>query len=293
MFKKIIFLFLLLALAGATGCKKTEEQDPVLEAVDQAIALFLANYANSYIDEAEDVYDMYVVAAISALEESGYGVNLSDYASDDAVHDYYSNRTYETTGEIVKGVLVGDFFGVDNAIALAALSNLEDADVDAYSYTNVLLALKKANINPTLQDNLVTKILDIKEEDYRDADYAGAALMATYDEEINRSGLFNLFNENITAAGISSWGNANSSSTASVILGLVAIGENPRGESYQAETKDLITMLLDYHVDGAFYYRLEDEQVDLMFSTPQAFAALVAFKLYHYTQEAFCLFLSE
>lgn len=293
MFKKIIFLFLLLALAGATGCKKTEEQDPVLEAVDDTIALFLADYASSYVNDEENVYDMYVVAAIAALEESGYGVSLSDYAADDAVQDYYSNLPYQTNGEIVKGVLVGDFFEVNYLAASNALSALEEADVDPYSYTNVLMALKKANLNPTLQSILSAKIIDIKTEDYRDADYAGAGLMATYEEDINREALYGLFTENITATGVSAWGNPNSSSTASVILGLVAIGENPRGEAYQVEEKDLIMMLLDYEEAGAFYYKQDDEQLDLMFSTPQAFAALVAYKIYHTTQEAFCLFLSE
>jgi len=96
----------------------------------------------------------------------------------------------------------------------------------------------------------------------------------------------------LTETGVESWGNANSSSTAAVILGLVAQGINPRGEAYQTNDIDLIEALLAYEIDGAYKWLLADEQADMAFSTPQVFSALVAYKIYRdiYGNPAFNLF---
>ncbi len=61
----------------------------------------------------------------------------------------------------------------------------------------------------------------------------------------------------------------NAASFSMNILGLLSQGINP-------ENIELISTLLAYQDDnGTFYYQLEDENTELMFSTPQSFLALV------------------
>src|SRR5690606_38091787 len=95
--------------------------------------------------------------------------------------------------------------------------------------------------------------------------------------------------ENLTEDGVSSWGSANSASTASVIFGLIAHAIDPRSEEYQTVGVDLIEALLTYELNGAFKWTLDQEEADMMFSTPQVFAALVAYKVYRdvYLKPAF------
>jgi hypothetical protein len=87
-------------------------------------------------------------------------------------------------------------------------------------------------------------------------------------------------NENQTPEGIESWGSSNAASTAMVILGLVAQGIHPRSEGFTVEDVDLIEALINYYTEDGFNWLMNSEEVDLMFSTPQAFAALVAYKIY-------------
>jgi hypothetical protein len=131
-----------------------------------------------------------------------------------------------------------------------------------------------------------------------DSDYAGMALLALalYREqsslELAIEGYLDFIGSNLTTTGISAWGSPNSSSTAAVVLGLVAHGIHPRSEAYQTSGVDLIEALLLYSHDGAFKWTIDAETADLQFSTPQVFAALVAYKLYRdvYGNPPFALF---
>ena len=61
----------------------------------------------------------------------------------------------------------------------------------------------------------------------------------------------------------------NAASFSMNILGLLSQGVNP-------ENIELMSTLIDYQADnGTFYYQLEDENTELLFSTPQSFLALV------------------
>jgi hypothetical protein len=93
------------------------------------------------------------------------------------------------------------------------------------------------------------------------------------------SDAYTYLSDALSEDGIISWGNANAASTATIILGLVAQGIDPEDEAYQTNGVGLIEALMAYEADGSFKWKLTDENPDLMFSTPQAFSALVAYKL--------------
>ena len=83
----------------------------------------------------------------------------------------------------------------------------------------------------------------------------------------------------ITKDGVSSWGTANSCSTAYSILGLLASGVDIDKEYLDEEGHTLVENLLAFEENGKFSWELGGV-LDEDFSTSQGFLALVAYKLY-------------
>ena len=124
----------------------------------------------------------------------------------------------------------------------------------------------------------------------KDADYAGAALMALSHQETDKTPLIDLIKENLTSEGVLSWGTANSCTTAYAILGLVANNIDPTSEEFTKDTVNLVEALLNFSLgDGSFAYS-KDSGADLSYATPQSFAALVAYREFVRTQKSFVLF---
>ena len=272
-----VFNLSFLLLAGATGCK-SEEKDLLLAKVDLAIEEFIDNHLNKFIaTEDEVVLDYYVVPAIKALEDNGYDIKLKELVDVDKINAYYSSYDYSSVASLFKATVIRKALGLNLDTVKTKLNEL--TEVDQWSYNYGLIALNITDVNSELKQDLLTKVNVIKEEDYRDADYAGVTLMATSNDDINKESLHNLINTSLSKDGVITWGKANSSSTANVILGLLANGINPTSEEYTTDEVNLIEALLTYESDGAFVNEL-DKDVDLMFATPQAFAALVAYKIF-------------
>ena len=278
MFRKLGLLVLsFLLLAGATGCKK-EEKDPLLAKVDLAIDAFVSDQLTKFISTDDKVVlDYYVIPAIKALEDNGYDIKLNELVDMNKVNTYYADYDYSTVGDIFKATVIRKAFNLN--LDTAKIKLTEITEVDVWSYTNGLMALNITGVNNTLKQELLTKINVFTEDDYRDADYAGVALMASANSDIDKNPLYNLINTSLSKDGVVTWGEANSSSTANVILGLIANGINPTNEEYTTNGVNLVEALLLYQTDGAFKNKLNGE-VDLTFATPQAFSALVAYKLF-------------
>lgn len=283
MFKKLgLVVLALLLLAGATSCKS--EKDELMVQVDKAIDLFIENHLDKFVNE--ESLDYYVVPAIKALEANGYKIKLTDVVPVAKVNEYYTDYDYSSVANIFKATVIRKAYGLSLD---DAKNNLEEVtEVDVWSYTYGLIALNITGVNSALKADLLTKVNVIREEDYRDADYAGLALVATANDNIDKISLHELINTSLSNEGIVTWESANSSSTANVILGLLASGINPTSEEYTTEGVNLIEALLKYHKDGAFANKL-GEDPDLMFATPQAFSALVAYKIFT-KQQKFNLF---
>lgn len=275
--KKFLMIMILFVLAGATGCK---EQNKMLKSINNEINAFVENHVADYLQN--DNQDIYVARAFAKLSENGYSYKLSTYLDEAAVKSYYDGLEYDLEKDpianIFKALIIGDLYNYKPAKALAALAEYEDTA--AWNHPVAYMAVKVGGVNASFGEAVLAKMTVIKDEDYRDADFAGMALMATSfknesNKNIDKTIYYNLISNSLGDDGVESWGAANSCSTAMVILGLLADEKDPT-KHYEV---NLIEALLAFVNDGAASYHLGDE-ADLMFSTPQVMAALMAYKVY-------------
>lgn len=266
--KKFLMIMILLTLAGVTGCK---EQNPSLKRVNTEVDAFIETYLATYVND--ETQDFYVMRAIAKLNKAGYKVNLATYVNETALKTKYNDLEYDSLATIFKGLTIMDIYNTVPPKAVTALNTYTEAP--AWNHTIAYLATKIANTNQDLQTSLLSQMSVIREEDYRDADFAGMALMATATDTIDRNIYYDLIESHLTSEGVESWGAANSCSTAMVVLGLLATKVDP---SNFLET-NLIDALLTFFDSGAASYKI-DEEADLIFATPQAFAALAIYKIY-------------
>lgn len=258
--------------------------------IDRLIQVFIENHYSTYVNN--DTYEHYVLAAIEQLGLHGYQAPLLSSLT----LNYPSPILSRTTiAETFKTTVFEKAYDLDLNTTKTALAGFEASN--PYDAISLLTALSMTEGS----SEQIVDILDMLTSStpaYMDADYAGMLLLALapYREDI---ALHKTLEEMVTyiqtmlsVDGVESWGNANSSSTATVILGLVAQGINPRGENYTTSGTDLIEALLKYESEGAYKWLLDDEQANMAFSTPQVFSALVAYKIYRdiYGNPAFNLF---
>ena len=239
----------------------------------------------------DNTFYHYVLAAINQLDLHGY---MGPVLLTDLIPNSYLLMERETIANTFKMTIVEKAYQRNLDDTKTALSGfVADNPYDAATLLNAL----------TMTDGSSTQISDLiniltSTPSFMDADYAGMILLALapyIDNQLTTQTIADMtayIQTVLTETGVESWGNANSSSTATVILGLVAHGINPRSTTYSTNDVDLIEALLTYELDGAYKWLLADEQADMAFSTPQVFSALVAYKIYRdiYGNPAFNLF---
>lgn len=282
--KKVwLVLMLLLSVLTVSGCQT--QLDETDQKVDESIDQFLEEYVSSFI--TDDVINDSVLASIYHLDPSDKHEYLNDYLN--------LNMTFEkaTAYSLISALVYENILDMDltnskNVLASKTTDN-------PYEATSLLHAAYMANASEEKIDEFKNVILTT-DLSFMDADFAGMAMLAlspykdeddvlNYIEELKA-----LIISFLSPEGVISWGNANSSTTATVIIGLVSIGENPRDEQYAVEDIDLIEALMTYEQNGAFKWMLADEEVDMMFSTPQAFTALALYQLYRKDQQPIYLY---
>ncbi len=269
---------------------ETTTLDAIDAEVDQLILQFHDEYLTDYINDTNVSY--YVLASLKQLNNYGYwfrAVNTTLLNT--------TNYTHElgTISEAFKTTVFEKAFGLNTDATTSALASF--TTTNPYDAISLLIALTMTEGSSIQIDDLILSLTSTTPE-YMDADYAGMLLLALapYHDipavAQTVEDMVDFIQTMLTVDGVESWGNANSSSTATVILGLVAQGINPRGEAYTTDGTDLIEALLGYQIDGAYKWLLTDEQVDMAFSTPQVFSALVAYKIFRdvYGNPAFDLF---
>ena len=243
--------------------------------VDRLIYEFLDKHLATYMNEHVTHYGVF--AALKQLKTRGY--HTIELTANLEVAD-------QTIGDLYKKTILQMVLEVDTDATKALLES--KATTNVYEAISLLYGLTMVGGNAQMIEDLVNLIITT-ENTYMDADYAGMTLaVLSYYQDIE--GVEAFINQmldyiltTLSDTGVTSWGQANASSTAQVILGLVALGINPRGEVYTTEGMDLIEALLLYSLEGAFRYQLTQSEADMSFSTPQAFQALVAYKIYRDT----------
>lgn len=262
--------------------------DLVDQHVDKIIYHFIEAYGALYVNH--ETQDYFVTSALALLFNAGYPVKpLTNFVSQEDMQSLYGNPEYGNVSEAFKSIAILSKFGMMHTVATSFIELAEPAS--PYANYAALLGALLSNSEEEVIQRFSSPLLG-SDPEWMDADYASMAILAlaplkgnsAVDDKIEALKLFVM--ENVNEQGVEAWGTTNAASTASFILALVALGENPRSESYQFENtfteekEDLITALKAFEVQGAFRYGFTDENVDMLFSTPQGFAALAAYKVY-------------
>lgn len=260
--------------------------------VDTLIQSFINYNYDIYINNQS--FDHYVLAAIKQLNLYGYNSPILNATSMAFPVEDLSRVDISHT---LKTTILEKSLGLNLDTTKTVLSNFEASST--WDACSLLTALTLSQSSQTKIDSVLANLVATASlTSYLDADYAGMVLLALsqYKDDPSTTSTIEFMTTYIktvlTTDGVESYGTANAASTASVVIGLVAQGINPRGEDYTTDGTDLIEALLHYELLSSFIYHLGDEEADMAFSTPQAFAALVAYKIYRDTwgNPAFDLF---
>jgi hypothetical protein len=255
--------------------KEISMLDDVDLKVDELIQKFIDNHLATYIND-EQIHH-YVALAIAHLNARNYQVPQLN-----SLIENVSGIQRDTIANTFKTSIFETLFGLPTEDTKTALEDFEANN--HYDAMSLLTGLYITNGDTDLIEDLVIQLMSLPM--YMDADYAGMVIstLAPYSGDVDVQSFINdmyvYIQDNQTSEGIDGWGGPNSASTASVIIGLVAQGVNPRSEAYTVDGVDLIESLLGFELNGAYKLQLSSEQADMAFSTPQAFTALVAYKLY-------------
>lgn len=244
--------------------------------VDTFIYDFIENNLDGYL--SDDYVDYMVLSSIYQLDMKTY----IDFDFD----TYYTYENLDLSDQVISEMSLSELLKAGPIFALEDMrfddyvNRLKALDVsNPYSATSYLEALYIAGET----DEVVAA--QLMSEVVADPDLAGMSLLAlapysdlegyaTYLETLTT-----YIKTTLTATGIESWGSSNSASTATVMLGLIAQGINPQDPLYSTDEIGLVQSLMSY-IDGySFKWQLSSPDADLAFSTPQAFSALVAYKL--------------
>lgn len=266
--------------------------DTVLQNIDEAITLFLDNHVAQYVNEG--YIDVNVLSALYLLGLSEEYTSVLDVPD----MDMFDPNMLETTADYFKAIVILNSLGYDVNDLLT--DYIEQATVGFYgetAYGLLLLQMVEGTDVSTLVDTFETDLI-VNTPFLLGLDAGGISLVALADTSIEeKQDLIDEFAEwiktdQLDTGGIKTrdmtWGETvypgteNAASIAQVIIGLLSNGVDPAGTDLTVEEMNLITRLLDFLTDdGAFDYVLDDElDVDLMFSTPQAFLAIVMYQEY-------------
>jgi len=241
--------------------------------VDQIIYSFIEDHLSYYINN--HAVDYYVLSAMALLHQKGYPV------IDVTSLTVMPNPQLDSIGGLLRTAVYQQVFKED---VKTTRDKLEDSIADnPWSGINLLTALSIVNSTHHKVGSLIEMVA--KTIDFMDPDYVGLAMLslAKHQEHEKTEAIMNewiqFIIESQNEKGIDSWGNTNAASTATVIIGLVASGYNPRSDMFSHQGVDLIEALIGFYANGAFSWKKGDPSPDMVFSTPQAFAALVVYKL--------------
>ncbi len=272
--------------------------DMTQKAVDDAIQLFLLNYASEYVNNESVDYNVLSALALLGLEDS--------YIGTVEVETLVNNRTLTTVNDYFKAIIELESVGLHAGDLMNELNEI--VSVGPYGQTAYGLLAFDCSYRPVDYSNYVSSALaDLLTTTPYDSglDAGGISLVALskYTDETGIQGLIDQYTTWISTSQLDTggvktrditWGETtypgteNAASISQVILGLIANGIDPTGLNYTKTNNNLITRLLEYQTDsGSFDWAFGDEYTeDLAFSTPQAFLALVVYQTYANTYEA-------
>jgi outer membrane murein-binding lipoprotein Lpp len=277
---------------------KVEWYDEVEKAVHTAINLFIENYVTDFINEEKIDYTV-----ASALYHLGI---LQDYVRLEDVKTQYQDLASTNGQELFKAILIVSASGgnptdvngnnlIQQLVDLAPTGPWNATTNGAIAFNAYPHGIEATTYTTTMLDDLITT----NTPKSAGLDMGGTTLMALshYQDEAGVQTVIDDYlafvkEKQLPSGGVDDpWSGDNSATLAQIILGLVANGIDPRDSQFVKENGDLLTRLMDFvQEDGSFKFQPESTEADLMFSTPQAFAALVAYQQFKNSDGAFNLY---
>lgn len=269
--------------------------DTLQQNVDNLIQLFIENHASDYVNS--ETVDYSVLLGLNLL-----GVT-SDFVTPEDVESLVESSSLSFVQDYFKAIMMLNSVGLDSSDLITELNLI--VTPGAYGQTAYGLLAMDSVLNTEDYSSFVTAALaDLEATSPYDLglDAGGISLVAlsSYDDVDN---LINDYvnwvsTEQLDSGGVITrdvtWGETtypgteNAASISQIILGLVANDIDPIGVDFSKGTNDLISRLLEFSTEtGSFDYVFGDElSEDLVFSTPQAFLALVTYQVYANTYSA-------
>jgi outer membrane murein-binding lipoprotein Lpp len=265
--------------------------DSGLEDVYNAIHLFVDNHAEAYVNDLSVDYNV-------ALGLYNLGV-LEDYTTSSQVEALIDTSALSTNMDYFKALMLLQTVGSDTDAIITDL--ISDASLGGYGNTAYgLLALNSYDHGQdfaTFQTNALNSYASESPYDLGlDAGGVSVLALSHYAGDTTIDSYITDYTNWIAADQLSSGGiktrdmvygettypgTENAASIAQVILALLSLDQDPRTD-YVVDGNSLVSRLLEFQTDtGSFDWDLNDEiDEDLMFSTPQAFLALVMYQVY-------------
>ncbi len=265
--------------------------DSLLQEVDELITLFLDHHVEQYVNQA--YIDVNVLSALYLLGiEEEYTTTL-----DLSTIDMFDASMLSTTADYFKAVTALGLLGEDTNELIDDYA--ETATPGPYGETayGLMIILHNAGEYGGLIE-MFEEDLNLNTPYSLGLDAGGISLVALANTNFeNKQILIDQYSSwiqefQLDTGGIKTrdmtWGEntypgtENAASIAQVIIGLLANGIDPAGSDFTVGEANLMSRLLDFATEeGSFDYLLDDDiDEDLMFSTPQAFLAIVMYQEY-------------
>lgn len=263
--KLLVVLFIILL----PGCISASQKKGMLDSIVQD------NITNIIFKEDMSL-DTDVILSLKLLEgEYSYNLEKIFTDCDTTLEDVKSNYlTKEITSVSVayNMTVVYDFLNLDTT----SLKNYFNSDFtyNEYDYNSIVRSLKILNINDTLKTSLTNELIQSFTDGYNDADTISMKII-TLGLDSPKEAL-SMLKTYITKDGVLGYdGEANASSTAQTILALLCLGEDLCCD-HTYDGKNIEDMLYDFYTEDGFKNKIDDEEVDLKFASPQGFLAVSA-----------------
>ncbi len=240
--------------------------DETLEAVDHSIELFMEH-------QADDLLEAGNFHVALGLHHLGYDDMLQTLDMPDPGEE-------AGVGALIEAIFVQEVMGEDASDLRDRLAK-EAATGHAYSASQTYLALETGDIGD--YDGFASDfkaLLDDFEWSEADNDTISMVLLAltVMDDSEYDDLSANIVDHLKDHAYDNEYGD-NPATFASIVTALTGAEEDVTEEPYVKDGENVVEHLLAYRTeDGAFLHSLDDEEPDLMFSTPQAFLALAAYQ---------------
>lgn len=267
----LLGMIVIFGLTGLISCQKDNKAKKVETMLKEMFNQHGATYLK--VENEKIVFDYHFVASVNLLQKNGYDFDITTLVKKDVVANYINSQlVIENISDAFKWLQLTRAYGLEVPLSIINFAqDLKSVD-SVFSYLPAVALLTITNNNPVVLDSLIDKVPTAHNEEWFDVDTAAAILSGFAKYNVDKSNLYQIIESKSTIDGVLGWdNNPSSASTAQVMMGYLANDQS----LIVGEVNFFDAMLKFYDQSKAgFKNSLLDEEIDLVFSTPQGFAAL-------------------